>query len=382
MSVYRPTYRDAKTGEKKQQDVWWYHFTFAGRHIQESSKSARKTVAVEAEKRRRRELEQAHAGIPTDTDRGNRVRTVKAAVRDYREAYAVAHRAKSVAWVGERTAHVERLLGSLILPDLTEKRVVEYMATRQKEKAGNRTINMEVDCLARAVGRPWRQLWPKVKRLEEARDTGRALSPEEERALLEQAAKNKSPFVLPFIKIALLTGMRFGEIRGLRWSQIDLANRILTVGKAKTAAGSGRVVPMGAGLSATLEGQASWLSGKLGGTIQPEWYVFPFSTGVRPEDPTRPVTTIKTAWEAVRKAAGVFCRLHDLRHTACTKMAEAGVPEETMKALMGHMSRAMIERYSHIRMNAKRAAIEALELHSANGAAKESAKVSHSPLVQ
>jgi hypothetical protein len=41
-------------------------------------------------------------------------------------------------------------------------------------------------------------------------------------------------------------------------------------------------------------------------------------------------------------------------------MAEAGVPESTMLALMGHMSRAMLERYSHIRMAAKREAVKAL----------------------
>jgi len=55
-------------------------------------------------------------------------------------------------------------------------------------------------------------------------------------------------------------------------------------------------------------------------------------------------------------------QLHDLRHTAATKMAEAGVPENTMLALMGHMSRSMLERYSHIRMAAKRQAVEALTI--------------------
>ena len=48
------------------------------------------------------------------------------------------------------------------------------------------------------------------------------------------------------------------------------------------------------------------------------------------------------------------------RHTAVTKMAEAGFPESTMLAIMGHMSRAMLERYSHIRMKAKREAVESL----------------------
>jgi hypothetical protein len=46
-------------------------------------------------------------------------------------------------------------------------------------------------------------------------------------------------------------------------------------------------------------------------------------------------------------------------------MAEAGVAESTMLALLGHMSRAMIERYSHIRMTAKRGAVEALSTASA-----------------
>jgi hypothetical protein len=41
-------------------------------------------------------------------------------------------------------------------------------------------------------------------------------------------------------------------------------------------------------------------------------------------------------------------------------MAEAGIPESTMLALMGHMSRAMLERYSHIRLNAKREAVKVL----------------------
>ena len=64
----------------------------------------------------------------------------------------------------------------------------------------------------------------------------------------------------------------------------------------------------------------------------------------------------------VRENAGVSCRLHDLRHTFCTRLAEAGVPESTMLALMGHMSRSMLERYSHIRMAAKREAVAAVRL--------------------
>ena len=43
-------------------------------------------------------------------------------------------------------------------------------------------------------------------------------------------------------------------------------------------------------------------------------------------------------------------------------MAENDTPEATMKALLGHMSQSMLERYSHIRMDAKRKALNAVKL--------------------
>ncbi len=43
MSVYKPSYKDLKTGKLKQFAVWWYSFTFAGRRIQASSKHRRPT---------------------------------------------------------------------------------------------------------------------------------------------------------------------------------------------------------------------------------------------------------------------------------------------------------------------------------------------------
>jgi hypothetical protein len=110
-----------------------------------------------------------------------------------------------------------------------------------------------------------------------------------------------------------------------------------------------------------LPGEGVWLRGKFG-EPRPDWYLFPFSNTRRPIDPTRPLTTIKTAWESVKTDSKVSCRFHVLRHTAITKLAEQGVPDSTMKALAGHVHEKMLERYSHIRMEAKRTAVEALAL--------------------
>jgi hypothetical protein len=54
-----------------------------------------------------------------------------------------------------------------------------------------------------------------------------------------------------------------------------------------------------------------------------------------------------------------------LRHTFATQQAENGTPESTMLALMGHMSRAMLEHYSHIRLKAKREVVAAVTLRRA-----------------
>ena len=59
-------------------------------------------------------------------------------------------------------------------------------------------------------------------------------------------------------------------------------------------------------------------------------------------------------------SAKVSCRFHDLRHTFISRLAESQASDSTVMALGGHVSRAMMERYSHIRMEAKRRAVDDL----------------------
>ena len=66
-------------------NVWWYEFWFAGRRIQESSKSSSKTVAKGAEHTRRRELEQGFNNF--EDSRGERVRTIREIADDFLASY-------------------------------------------------------------------------------------------------------------------------------------------------------------------------------------------------------------------------------------------------------------------------------------------------------
>lgn len=381
MAVFQPTYKDPNTGEQKRSKVWWYEFTIAGKRVRESAKTTRKTIAQEAEKNKRLDMEKALAGMPVEK-RENRILSVKEVVDAYLKHYSINHRKKSVQFAENRLDHVKRLLGTQRLPDLTESAIKDYIVKRQAEEVSGRTINAELGELSRAVGKPWSVLWPKVRKLEERKDVGRALSPEEEKRLLDAAARRHSPVISTFVRVAVMTGMRFGEIAALRWRQVDLIERVITVGESKTTAGTGRQIPIGNDLQSALSMHLTWFRERFKQDPEPNHYLFPFGSPT-PSDPTRPTTTMKTAWGALREAAGVSCRMHDLRHTAATKMAEAGVPESTMLAILGHMSRAMLERYSHIRMKAKREAVEAMGLarqtpkkgKGSNGVPKVSPKV-------
>ena len=197
MAVYRPKYRDPKTGELVESTIWWCEFSFAGKRYRESTEESRKTLALEFEKRKRLGLERFHATGKRPADQANMLGTVREAVKRYRDSYSEGHRAKSVAWVQERSEHVQRLLGGVTAFDLTEDRIRGYIKARRKEGAGNRTINMELDCLARSLKGKWRELWPSLPKLEEAHDIGRALSPEEEGPVARGCREESLPADLP-----------------------------------------------------------------------------------------------------------------------------------------------------------------------------------------
>jgi integrase len=148
-------------------------------------------------------------------------------------------------------------------------------------------------------------------------------------------------------------------------AQVDFLSSILTVGKSKTAAGTGRLIPLNPRAVAVLK---HWRAVFV--EAQAEHFIFPHEKyGLAGNDrklcayeivPTEPMHRWKVAWGSARKAANVSCRFHDLRHTFISRLAESQASDSTVMALAGHVSRAMMERYSHIRMEAKRRAVDNL----------------------
>jgi integrase len=345
-------------GVYKRGKTWWYHFTYAGRNVQESAKTKTKAVAVEAERNRRRELEDGFNGIDNQ-DKKDRVRTVANASAAYLKEYKLKHRVIRFAEYAVR--HLCEHLGSVMLAVISDSVISDYQLARLAQKAAPATINQEVGILLRIMGERGDLLRSRLRRkrklnLAVTEQPGKAFNVAEKDAMMRAARESRSPLILPALTLALNAGMRDSEIKRTQWWQIDFSKRILTVGKSKTAAGEGRTIPLNSEILPALLKHAEWYEKKFG-EPRPEWYVFPFGRRGK-MDPTRSVTTLKTAWGGVRKTTGVKGRWHDNRHTLITELAESGAGDETIMAIAGHVSRQMLTRYSHIRTQAKRHALE------------------------
>ena len=172
-----------------------------------------------------------------------------------------------------------------------------------------------------------------------------------------ESRKGRKRLVCPRFRPDLNCGLRDKELRELRWRQVDILHKKqLTVGKSKTDAGTGRVIPLNETVLIALQAHTAWYIRRFK-ECKPEWYVFPAGHG-QPNDPTRPVTSLKTAWTKVRDKANVVGRWHDNRHMLVTELAESGAGDEVIMSIAGHVSRAMLSRYSHVRMEAKRRALD------------------------
>jgi integrase len=352
--------------------VYWFEFNFNGARIRESAHTSSKTIAKQAEMQRRRELE---LGI-NRISQPKRIPLFKVAAERLLEDKR-ARRAKNTAELYRFALKpVVEEFGGRLVSDITPEDIAAYQAKRLREGMAARTINLEVGALRVTLKthRLWGTIADGVEMLRERKDVGRALSREDEGKLIDAIRRSRSPALFPLFAITLDSGLRAAEIRALRQSDLNLAWRdglvesgVLTVPKSKTEAGTGRTIPLTQRACAAL---TLWLSRFP--DAEPDSYVFPrhaigmLGNGRKPHvynvDTAQPIGEWKKAWKDACRLAGVAYRWHDLRHSFITRLAEnSSVSEQTIMSLAGHVSRSMLQRYSHIRNQAKQAAIATLE---------------------
>lgn len=262
----------------------------------------------------------------------------------------------------------------MALPRVSAGEIGKYQSKRQNEGASNRTINMEVGTLRMILkhNRLWGKLLEQgeVKMLPERKDIGRALTRDEEGRLLKACQQSASHSLYTAVVVLSNIGVRGAELRGARWNQVDLLGKTFQVGKAKTVGSEGRVIPLNrAAFGALQDWRAQFAAAKQGGYIFPsEKLVFKgkgaTERGIMTAygvDNSKPLGSWKRAWRTAKTLAGVECRMHDLRHSFVSKLAETQTPDATIQALSGHLTKKMLDHYSHVRNEAKRQAVSLLD---------------------
>lgn len=209
--------------------------------------------------------------------------------------------------------------------------------TRQGGQRSIATINRELGQLRRMLRIAVREQWmPRnpfsegdaLISLNDENQRTRILSLSEEGRLL--AAIDSQPLrshIKGIVLIALDCALRRGEIFTLRWSDVDLKNRTITVRAFNAKTATSRTVAM---TIRVYEWLRHWSENVTGETA----YVFNVKV------------TIKTAWTKICREAGIEdFHFHDCRATCITRMIEAGMPHASVMRVSGHNTLSCLFRY-------------------------------------
>jgi len=309
-------------------------------------------------------------------------------------------RLNTVTTERDRSNAPKKFFGSARLNQVSAESILSYIRSRTEKGLANATVNRELDVIRGVLKRArlWYRMAEDVKPLPVRVNIGRALGPEEKARLLKTAASRPEWQTARLAMIlALNTTMRGCELKGLHWRDIDLMERTLTICRSKTEAGI-RVIPLNAdawGAICELRNRAKSL---FGDNLHSDWYVFFRNEGLFQPEPEKPASGWRTAWRQLTRSIhcpacrllqkpGRIClngeckadihevtsstaklRFHDLRHHAITELAESQAGDQTVMAIAGHVSPQMLSYYSHVRLEAKRRALDTLSSSAAQKA--------------
>jgi integrase len=302
--------------------------------------------------------------------------------------------------VSERTTRLERerlkqlraYFGARALKQIKADDIAAYQRKRRETVSG-RTVNMEVGVLRQMMkrGTVWSLVAEDVRMDREGqKPIAQVLTAEEKKLLFTTAASNPEWSVVYCAAVlAVSTTCRSVELKHLRWRDVNFLDQEVTIARSKTEAGH-RLIPLNGDAMAALARLQE--RAEANGATEPEDFIFPAcERGII--DRSRPQKSWRTAWRALaretgrragreaakavleaggrigkakaawKRAAKAYrgLRFHDLRHQAITELAEAGSSDATLMAVAGHMSRRMMEHYSHVRKAAKREILAKLE---------------------
>jgi integrase len=347
----------------KRGKVYWYHFEFQGRRIQESSGFQNKTSAARAEAKRLTELRERRAGFT----KLKQAPKFEEFVKQFLAWSEQQHRPKTHELHACNCDTLTRFFRAKWMDEITQGMAEDFKMARVREKRwGKRTgvavsgvtVNRALSTLRLIYNYAERsgfQVSNPVKNIEFFRETGRTriISLEEEIAYLAEASQPLKDIA----RVMLETGMRPEEVFRIEKANLDFTQRTILNPFGKTAAAR-RKLTMTQEVFDILKARA---------VASKSAYVFP-----SPDNPEKHIGSVRKAHDAAIRRAKLkpAFRLYDLRHTYATRAVMAGVDLPTLAALLGHTSVQMTMRYCHPAEEHKREAAGKVEKFKAMSAIK------------
>ena len=237
--------------------------------------------------------------------------------------------------------HIEQIKKSLLDAEKTPRTIQYCLATfRQVWNHARRAGIVSGDSPTRNV---------KIPKFDNQRQ--RFLTNGECSSLLDEL-KKKSVETYFYSVMSLDAGLRFSEVAGLQWQDIDLVRQTILLRDTKS--GRNRTVYMTERVKAIFSGMPKGA---------PDVLVFPGKHGGQM---TEIGDAFKKAVDDLKLNQSISddrlkCVFHSLRHTHASRLLEAGTDIYLVKTLLGHRNIATTERYLHVRADSLRDAIKEME---------------------
>lgn len=232
-------------------------------------------------------------------------------------------------------------LGAYTLATITPDLIGQHRDKLQNEEGfAPGTVNRYLSALSKAFSnavKEWHWLpdnpLRRVSKKSEPRGRVRFLSDEERARLLDACRKSDCRPLYLLVLFAITTGMRRGELLGLRWPDIDLERGIAVLHNTKN--GDRRSVPIVPEVADILREHGKVR--RIGNDL------------VFKSDDASEVWGFDKAWYAALKQAKIKdFRFHDLRHTTASYLAMSGATTAEIAAVLGHRTLQMVKRYAHL----------------------------------
>ncbi len=239
-----------------------------------------------------------------------------------------------------------------------------YILKRKGDGVAPATINRDLDVLSAAINyavRRWDWDIPNPTAgmsLKQPEGRLRWLKRAEVDLLIRLAEQEpKTPHLGDFIRLAVNTGCRRGELLGLEWGRVDMQSETLRLDGTHTKNSKRRFVPLTEEARQALVNRARFRAEFCPGSP----WVFSHKTGAR-------IEAVHHGFSSLCKRAGIKdFRIHDLRHTCASWLVSAGVPLRVVQEMLGHSSIQMTERYAHLAPENLKAVVHVLDRMSRSG---------------